>query len=165
VLVIARVLTLTVAGVAHFKSIARATQAKTTTTPLTISKTKMRIEVGRRAAYERTFTAEDVESFAELSGDKGIHHTRPDGKGRIMVQGLLTATVPTKLGGDLNYIAREMTFRFAKPVFVGDRVRCEAVVTKAEPGEGCLNLAIDIVCRNQNGEEVLLGKSEGVVRL
>ena len=126
---------------------------------------KMKIEVGRRATYERTFTAEDVNSFAELSGDKGVHHIRPDGRGRIMVQGLLTATVPTKLGGDMNYIAREMTFRFAKPVFVGDTVRCEAVVTKVEPAEGHLNLAIEIVCRNQEGEEVLLGETEGVIRL
>jgi 3-hydroxybutyryl-CoA dehydratase len=125
----------------------------------------MKIEVGQRAAYERTFTAEDVNSFAELSGDKGIHHVRPDGKGRVMVQGLLTATVPTKLGGDLNYIAREITLRFVKPVFVGDTVRCEAVVTKVEPAEGYLNLAIDIVCRNQDGEEVLLGETEGVIRL
>jgi 3-hydroxybutyryl-CoA dehydratase len=124
-----------------------------------------KIEVGQRVAYERTFTVEDVKSFAELSGDKGIHHIRPDGKGRIMVQGLLTATVPTKLGGDMNYIAREMTFRFLKPVFVGDTVRCEAVVTKVEPAERYLNLAIEVVCRNQSGEEVLLGKTEGVIRL
>jgi acyl dehydratase len=82
-----------------------------------------------------------------------------------MVQGLLAATVPAKLGGDLNYIARETTLRFVKPVFTGDTVRCEAVVTRVDPGEGCLNLAIDIVCRNQNGEGVLLAKTEGIIRL
>jgi len=125
----------------------------------------MKVEVGQRASYERTFTAEDVESFAELSGDKGIHHMQPDSKGRTMVQGLLTATIPTKLGGDINYIASEMTFRFVRPVFVGDTVRCEAVVTKVEPGDGRLNVAMEIVCHNQNGEEVLLGKTAGVIRL
>jgi acyl dehydratase len=125
----------------------------------------MKIEVGHRASYERTFTAEDVASFAEISGDKGIHHMQPDSKGRTMVQGLLTATLPTKLGGDLNYIAREMDFQFVRPVFVGDTVRCEAVVTKAESAEGRLNVAMDIVCRNQDGKEVLLGKTQGVIRL
>ena len=127
--------------------------------------TRMKIEVGARATYERTFTVEDVKSFSELSGDKGAHHVQPDGRGKIMVQGLLTATVPTKLGGDLNYIARDISFRFVKPVFVGDTVRCETVVTKVEHKEGYLALAIDIVCRNQGGEEVLLGRTEGVIRL
>jgi 3-hydroxybutyryl-CoA dehydratase len=130
-----------------------------------VHRNKKKVEVGQRAAYERTFTVEDVKSFSELSGDKGAHHILPDGRRKIMVQGLLTATVPTKLGGDLNYIASEMTLRFVKPVFVGDTVRCEVVVTKTEPGEGYLNLAIDIVCRNEGGEEVLLGKTEGVIRL
>lgn len=125
----------------------------------------MKVEVGQKAAYERTFTAEDVRSFAELSGDKGIHHMRPDSKGRTMVQGLLTATLPTKLGGDLNYVARELEFHFVRPVFVGDTVRCEAVVTKVERAEGRLNVAMEMVCKNQQGEEVLLGKTRGIIRL
>jgi len=123
------------------------------------------VEVGQRASYERTFTAEDVRSFAELSGDKGIHHMKPDSKGRTMVQGLLTATLPTKLGGDMNYIARDMEFQFVRPVYVGDTVRSESVVTKVERAERRLNVEIDIVCRNQKGEEVLLGKTHGVIRL
>ncbi|MDV3278311.1 MAG: MaoC family dehydratase [Nitrososphaerales archaeon] len=125
----------------------------------------MKLEVGQQAVYERTFTAEDVRSFAELSGDKGIHHMRPDSKGRTMVQGLLTATLPTKLGGDLNYIAREMEFQFVRPVFVGDTVRCKALVTKVERAEGRLNVAMEVVCRNQHGEEVLRGTTRGVIRL
>jgi 3-hydroxybutyryl-CoA dehydratase len=59
----------------------------------------MNIEVGQKASYERTFTIKDVELFAKLSGDKGEHHMKPDGQGRVMLHGLLTATVPTKLGG------------------------------------------------------------------
>ena len=125
----------------------------------------MGIEVGQKASYERTFTAEDVRSFAEISGDKGVHHMQPDSKGRTMIQGLLTATLPTKLGGDMNYIAGEMTFRFVRPVFVGDTVRCEGVVTKAEPGDGRLNVSMEFVCRNQAGKEVLVGKTRGVIRL
>jgi 3-hydroxybutyryl-CoA dehydratase len=144
---------------------AQASQEQTPSMWPTAPQVWMKIEVGHRAEYERTFTSMDVESFAKLSGDRGTHHIRPDNKGRVMVQGLLTATVPTKLGGDLNYIAREMAFRFVRPVFVGDTVRCEAVVTKAEPGEGCTNLSIDIVCRNQRGEEVLLGNTNGLIRL
>ena len=125
----------------------------------------MKFEVGQKASYERTFTLEDVKAFAEISGDKGIHHMMPDSKGRIMLQGLLTATLPTKLGGDMNFIAREVSFEFVRPVYVGDTVECEGVVTKVEQGEGRLNLSMSIVCRNQVGEEVLRGKTQGIVRL
>lgn len=125
----------------------------------------MKFEVGQKASYERTFTLEDVKAFAEISGDKGIHHMMPDSKGRIMLQGLLTATLPTKLGGDMNFIAREVSFEFVRPVYVGDTVECEGVVTKVEQGEGRLNLSMSIVCRNQVGEEVLRGRTQGIVRL
>ena len=125
----------------------------------------MKIRVGQRVTHERTFTAKDVELFAELSGDRGMHHMQPDSEGRTMVQGLLTATVPTKLGGDINFIAREMAFEFVRPVFVGDTVRAEAVVTDAEPSAGYLKVAIDIACYNQLGKEVLLGKTHGIIRL
>ena len=125
----------------------------------------MEVRVGQKAAYERTFSTNDIESFGELSGDKGAHHVRPDAQGRIMVQGLLTATVPTKLGGDLNYIARDYTLEFIRPVFAGDTVRAEATITKADPGEGHLKVGIDFVCHNQHGKEVMRGKTSGVIRL
>jgi len=124
----------------------------------------MKVEVGLRATYERTFTAEDVRGFAELSGDKGIHHMRPDSQGRIMVQGLLTATVPTKLGGDMDYIAGEISIRFVRPVFVGDTIKCEAIVTNVEQREDRALVSIDMVCRNQFGKDVLVGSTKGFIR-
>ncbi|HXW36917.1 MAG TPA: MaoC/PaaZ C-terminal domain-containing protein [Nitrososphaerales archaeon] len=124
----------------------------------------MTIEPGQKTSYERTFTVEDVSSFAEISGDRGIHHMQPDEKGRIMVQGLLTATLPTKLGGDMNYIAGEMQFRFLRPVFVGDTVKCEATVRDVKQGEGRLELTIDLLCLNQQGKEVLAGWTRGIIR-
>ncbi len=33
-----------------------------------------------------------------------------------MVHGLMTASIGTKIGGDLNYIAREMVSEFLRPV-------------------------------------------------
>ena len=124
----------------------------------------MKVEVGQKATYERTFTIKDVELFAELSGDKGIHHIQPDSEGRIMVQGLLTATLPTKLGGDINYIAREMILEFLRPVFTGDVVRAEGVVTSLEREEGHMKISMNFVCYNQNEKEVLHGKTHGIIR-
>jgi len=105
-----------------------------------------------------------VNAFAELSGDKGVHHVEADIYGRIMVQGLLTATVPSKLGGDMNYIARHMVFDFVRPVFAGDTITCEGTVERVEPAEGRLNVSLSFVCRNQNGGEVMRGTTEGIIR-
>ncbi len=124
----------------------------------------MKLEVGQRATYERTFTPKDVEIFGEVSGDKGIHHMKPNSEGRVMVQGLLTATIPTKLGGDLNYIAREMTLEFIRPVFTGDTIRADALISNVERGEGHIKVAIEFVCHNQSEKEVLRGKTHGIIR-
>jgi acyl dehydratase len=123
-----------------------------------------KLEAGQKAAYQRNFTVEDVRAFAELSGDKGAHHMEADSQGRIMVQGLLTATIPTKLGGDMNYIARHIIFDFVRPVFAGDTITCEGTVEKVEPAEGRLNVSLSFVCRNQDGKEVLRGTTEGIIR-
>lgn len=120
--------------------------------------------MGQKSAYTRSFTREDVDSFAEFSGDRGIHHMVPDSKGRVMVQGLLTATLPTKLGGDMNYIARKMTFEFVKPVFVGDTITCEGTVLSITESDDRFSVAMSILCRNQDGEEVLRGGTEGIIR-
>jgi acyl dehydratase len=122
------------------------------------------VKVGQKASYERTFTVKDIEQFAELSGDKGVHHMQPDAQGRIMAQGLLTATIPTKLGGDIDYIARDFSIEFIRPVFAGDIIRAEALITKAEPAEDHLKVAIEFTCSNQHGKEVMRGKTSGVIR-
>lgn len=124
----------------------------------------IKLEAGQKATYQRTFTTDDVRAFAEISGDKGVHHVEADIYGRIMVQGLLTATVPTKLGGDMNYIARHMVFDFVRPVFSGDTITCEGSVKKVEPAEGHLNVTLSFVCRNQGGKEVMRGTTEGIIR-
>lgn len=119
--------------------------------------------VGQKSTYRRTFTREDVSAFTEISGDKGVHHMTPDSAGRIMIQGLLTATLPTKLGGDLNFIARQMSLEFLRPVFVGDTVTCDGTVLGVEEAEDRLNVSMSILCRNQDGKEVLRGKTEGII--
>ncbi len=123
------------------------------------------LKIGQKAVYERTFTLKDVEAFAALTGDRGKHHIQPDKEGRVMVHGLITLSVQTKLAGDISYIARDMTVEFVRPVFAGDTVRAESTITRVERGEGRLNVAIDSVCFNQRGKEVLRSKTSGIVRL
>src|SRR5438128_23523 len=82
------------------------------------------IRPGMKLEWRRKITPEDVRRFTEVSGDAGVHHVEPDAQGRLFAQGLLTATLPTKLGGDLNFIGRESTFEFLRPVYSGDALTC-----------------------------------------
>ena len=102
--------------------------------------------------------------FTRFSGDQGEHHLVADAQGRLMAHGLLTATLPTKIGGDMNFIARELTFQFHRPVFSGDTVHCEVTLEQLEPAGEFTNVATRWVCRNQHGKEVMTGKARGVIR-
>ena len=124
----------------------------------------MMIQPGDTFAWERTFSDEDIHTFSELSGDRGVQHVRPDEGGRLMVQGLLTATLPTKIGGELSFIASEMLFQFHQPVYAGDTITCEVVMDEIEPGERWLRLTCSWTCTNQEGEVVLTGSGKGVIR-
>ena len=122
------------------------------------------MKVGDTVSWERRFTEDDIRLFNGLSGDEGVHHVTPDEHGRLMVHGLLTATVPTKIGGDMNFIAREMKFQFHRPVFADDTVTCVVTIVEFEPSEQYTSVRTDFVCRNQNGKEVMSGYAQGVIR-
>ncbi len=123
------------------------------------------MQVGDVVSWQRTFTEEDIRLFGSLSGDEGIHHVTPDDQGRLMVQGLLTATLPTKICGDINFIARQLTFQFLRPVFAGDTVLCDVTIVGLEPAEQYTRLSCQWVCRNQYGKEVMTGQADGIIRV
>lgn len=122
------------------------------------------IQINDVFTWERTFTKEDVLEFGRISGDQGRHHVEPDERGRLMVQGLLTASIGTKIGGDLNYIAREMVSEFIRPVFTGDTITCEIALTNLEQLEGFKKVELKSVYRNQQGKDVIRGSSRGIIR-
>jgi 3-hydroxybutyryl-CoA dehydratase len=122
------------------------------------------ITEGKVLAFERVFTVEDVRAFATLSEDRAAHHVAPDAAGRLLVHGLLLATLPTQIGGSFGYLAREMRFEFLRPVFTGDRIRCEATVARVEPGADRIHVDFGIVCRNEHGKEVMRGSATGIIR-
>ncbi|MDI2589169.1 enoyl-CoA hydratase [Psychrobacillus sp. NEAU-3TGS] len=126
----------------------------------------MSLKVGDIITFERDFTARDVELFTEISGDEGIHHLTPDEQGRLVVQGLLTATLPTKVGGNHNVLARSMHFEFLRPVFTGDTIICEVTIDQFEIQENKNNrtaITASFICKNQHEKEVLKGNFAGVI--
>lgn len=124
---------------------------------------KESIKPGDVFLQERTFTEEDVRTFTSVSGDAGAHHLTPDAKGRLMLQGLLTATLVTEFGGSIDFLASEMTFRFHRPAFAGDTVRCEGRCESAADEPGRRAYAFSFILKNQLGKEVLTGSVKGVV--
>jgi len=122
------------------------------------------MQVGDVFSWERSFTLEEIDHFSRLSGDAGAHHVTPDAHGRLLVHGLLTATLPTKIGGDLNFIARDLAFQFHRPVFAGDTIRCTVTILEYEEQERYTALSVGWVCRNQEDQEVMTGQGHGVVR-
>lgn len=123
------------------------------------------MQAGDVLTWERTFTKQDVQEFCRISGDNGAHHITPDKHGRLLVHGLLTATLPTKIGGDLNVLARKMEFTFLRPVFTGDTIRCEVTITRYERKESKAEIAAAVECFNQEEKKVLEGSFEGIIRL
>ena len=121
--------------------------------------------VGARATRSRTFSAEDVEAFARISGDRNPLHfdasfaarTR---LGRLVVQGGLTtglfnALVAMQLPGPGSVFLHQ-EWDYPAPVFVGDTVTAEAEVVEARSDKPITRLRC--VARRQDGTEVLRGE-------
>lgn len=123
------------------------------------------LEKGRRTRWTRKITEEDILRFRELSGDAGRHHVERAPDGRLMAHGLLTATLPTKLGGDVHYMARTMDFEFLKPVWSGDTLDCEGIVESVARQTSRLKVRFSFTVTNQDGEVVLRGTTSGQISL
>ncbi|HSR47584.1 MAG TPA: hypothetical protein VLL77_06295 [Anaerolineales bacterium] len=119
---------------------------------------------GDIVSWKRTFTEDDVRAFSRITGDEGSHHVHPDLQGRLMVQGLLTASLPTKIGGDLDYLAQAMHFQFHHPVFTGETIECQVRIEAVETDARGSRLSCTFVCTNQDGTVVLTGDSQGRLR-
>ena len=118
---------------------------------------------GETVTFERTFTVDEVKQFAALSGDTQPRHTEPDEDGRVMVQGLLTATLPTKLGSDRKVLAPKMEFEFLQPVYTGDQITCNATYSRVVEQDERYEFTWDVICKNQAGDSVLEAMIDGLI--
>jgi len=119
--------------------------------------------VGDTFTVERTFTTQDVRRFADVTNDTQPIHTEPDGAGRLVVHGLLTGSLLTDIGGDLQVLARRMAFEFRRPVRTGERITCTWTVESVEERTDRYALDNDAVFRDEEGETVATARVEGVV--
>lgn len=118
------------------------------------------LQVGDVMVHERTLEEADISAFGTLTGDQGAHHLAAPGRLPI-AQGLLVASLPTKLGGDLSFLGRSMHLEFLGPVQAGERVRSEVRLDDAARTARGWRALLTSTVRRANGDLVLRGEADG----
>ncbi|MBP9714318.1 MAG: bifunctional enoyl-CoA hydratase/phosphate acetyltransferase, partial [Sterolibacterium sp.] len=125
------------------------------------------IQIGDKATYSRTLTAEDIQLFAIVSGDVNPAHVDPEFAnasrfGQVIAHGmwggsLISAVLGTEFPGP-GTIYISQTLGFSLPVMIGDTLT--VTITCQEKSDHNKRVILDCVCTNQNGQEVINGKAE-----
>ena len=121
--------------------------------------------IGARATWTRTFSADDVETYARLTGDRNPLHfddayAASTRVGRLIVHGGLTtglfnALVAMELPGPGSVFLHQ-EWDYPAPAYVGDTVTAEAEVIEARADKPITKLRC--VARREDGTEVLRGE-------
>jgi 3-hydroxybutyryl-CoA dehydratase len=122
-----------------------------------------RLAAGSTVVFRRTFTARDVEEFGRLTRDYNPVHYESrfaalKGFPQVVCHGLLAGAMVCEAGGQWAWLADGMSFRFLRPVLVGDAIECR--MTIREMGErGRARAEAELT--NQRGETVLRAELTG----
>jgi 3-hydroxybutyryl-CoA dehydratase len=127
--------------------------------------------VGDSGQFTRTIREEDIEQFAEITGDTNPAHldeeyARTTRFGRRVAHGILTAgLISTVLGTEIpgpGTIYVSQSLRFLAPVYPGDTITAIARIERYDVERGRVTLST--VCTNSQGKEVLAGEAEVLYR-
>ena len=124
----------------------------------------LELRVGQSESLRRTITADDVATFARLSGDYNALHldeefaARTEFAGRV-VHGFLNASllstlIGTRLPGR-GALYMSQTIDFTRPVYIGDTVEARATIERIDMATRLVHLQTDIT--KADGERVLRG--------
>lgn len=114
----------------------------------------LELKVGQTERLVRTITAEDVATFARLSGDHNALHVDDEFAARTefgqrVVHGFLNASLLSTLvgmklpGRGALYVSQDIAF--TKPVFIGDTVEARATVEAIDPDTRLVTLKTEIL--------------------
>lgn len=131
------------------------------------NKTFDEIEIGDTASVEHMLTQKDIQLFAIMSGDVNPAHLDEDYASsdmfhRIIAHGMWSGSLVSMVLGTLlpgpGTVYLGQTFRFLRPVSIGDTVT--ARVTVKEKITDKHRLKLDCVCTSQEGREIITGEAE-----
>lgn len=124
------------------------------------------LKVGDTASRSLTLTAEHVETYARLSGDRNPLHFDEEFAaatkfGRLVVQGglttgLLHALVAMDMPGP-GTVFLSQDWKFTAPVYIGDTITATATVLRVHERKPVTQLGIEVV--REDGETVLTGEA------
>ena len=130
----------------------------------------MKFKPGDTASVTKIVTQEDIEKFADLSGDHNpIHldeeHAKGTRFGRRIAHGMLTSSLISNVIGNelpgVGSIYLSQTLQFLAPVFAGDTITARATVTSVREDKPIVKL--ETVCSNQREEIVIKGEATVLV--
>ena len=92
------------------------------------------LEIGDTFSVSRTFTEQDVIRFADISRDYNpVHCDERFAKVKTfdgpICHGLLIASLLTEIGGQIGWLASGMTFKYKKPVYFKETIKCDFTIT------------------------------------
>jgi acyl dehydratase len=133
-----------------------------------MSDTERKIEVGQTASLKRVLSQEDVQTFANLSGDQNPIHVDPAFAAttifkKPIVHGMLSASLIStalamKLPGEGSvYMSQNLNFKL--PVYVGEEVTVVLTVTNVRTDKPIVTLQTQVLNSKQRavieGEAVM----------
>ena len=124
------------------------------------------ISIGQKASYSKTCTEQDIQLFAQVSGDVNPVHLDADYAaqtqfGQRIAHGMYTgALVSAALAIELPgpgtiYMGQELKFR--APVFIGDTITVELEVDSIREDKAIVTLLC--TCSKEDGTVVATGKA------
>ncbi len=122
------------------------------------------IKLGDTAWVKHILTRQDIELFALMSGDVNPSHldeeyAKNDKFHQLIAHGMWSGSlISTVLGTELpgpGMVYLSQTFRFHRPVAIGDSISAEVTVSDKNPKDK--SIMLKCVCHNQQGEEVVTG--------
>jgi acyl dehydratase len=123
------------------------------------------LRIGQRASRRQPITAEQVELYAQITGDRNPLHFDPDFAartrfGRLVAQGgitagMLNALVAMDLPG-AGTVFLSQSLKYLAPTYLGDTLTAEVEVLSLKPDKPVCQLRATIT--NQDGTTVLEGE-------
>jgi len=124
------------------------------------------IQIGERAIFSKTISESDVYLYAGITGDFNPAHVNKVYAENTFFQsriahgllaaGLISTVIGTKLPGP-GTIYIEQDLSFTAPVYIGDTISAHVRVLEVSVPEN--RVALETICKNQNGKVVIEGKA------
>ena len=111
---------------------------------------------GDSFSITRTFTEEDTIKFGDLTRDYNPVHYDPrwtaqKGMRGLICHGLLVGSMICEFGGQVGWLATGMDFKFLKPVYFDDTIRCTISITMIDEN---MRAEAEAIFTNQENAQV-----------